>query len=142
MTPAPSLCSCFRWCAQCPDRQRRKRSGRLIPRRRYKTAGGGGGCTSRDEGDNSEYEEEENEEEEEESESERVMKRYSAFDSPLFRRPGVDLDLEMGKQFTTLYHLYLFIPVSHFIPFYHLYQFTTLYTIQCKALLSTFHTVV
>ncbi|XP_005112341.2 leucine-zipper-like transcriptional regulator 1 homolog, partial [Aplysia californica] len=102
MAPRPLLCACFRWCRECGGRGRRRKSRRLIPSSRRKGGGGGGaggggggvggGCTSREEEDDDDYSDEEEGQEEEEEDTDSVVARYSAFDSPLFRRPGIDLD--------------------------------------------------
>ncbi|XP_059147886.1 ras GTPase-activating protein nGAP-like isoform X4 [Physella acuta] len=92
MAPKSLLCSCFALCRQC-CKKKRQRSRSLIPSKKKGSggAGAGGGTTEDDEDDYSEDEEEE-EAEEDVDKNPVGDSRYSAFDSPLFRRNSVNVD--------------------------------------------------
>lgn len=91
MAPKSLLCSCLALCRQC-CKKKRQRSRSLIPSKKKGGggAGAGGGTTEDDEDD---YSDDEEEEAEEDLDKDPVGdSRYSAFDSPLFRRNSINVD--------------------------------------------------
>lgn len=84
MAPKLLLCSCLGLCRDCCRKRRRTRS--LIPRRGR--GPGGKGHVDEDDGD---FSDEEEEEDDVDNKSDSNA-RYSAFDSPLFRRNSGNVD--------------------------------------------------
>ncbi|KAI8779093.1 hypothetical protein BgiBS90_020075, partial [Biomphalaria glabrata] len=90
MAPKSLLCSCLGLCREC-FRAKRKRSRSLIPSGRSRRRKGDGGLRNRSSGGRAEEEQYcVGEEDDEDSDDVDLNSRYSAFDSPLFKKNSVE----------------------------------------------------